>query len=257
MTREETLLQKHLTDLAMRAQTRGYTAFTDFLGLNEQNIFYHTLPSLPGVSYVMYGGYDYAERQMIAFIPDALYTLEEVRAQFPVTVLSVRQPRTGREDLTHRDYLGSLMNLGINRSKVGDILVHEDGAEILCEQRMAEYLSGELTRVRHTSVTAQITEPETLPAEYLKPRMQQLSGTAASIRPDTLIAMAFGISRSSAAPLLDGGKVFVNGRLITSAGTHLKEGDIISVRGMGRFRFVSAGGETRKGRIKVTLEKYI
>ena len=257
MTKEETLLSKHLMELAARARSRGYTVFSDFLGLNEQNIFYHSLSALPNVSYVMYGGYEYAERQMIAFIPDAPYTFEDIQSEFPILDLSVRLPRQGREELTHRDYLGSLMNLGIDRTKIGDILVHGEGAEILCEERMADYLSSELSRVRHTAVNCKIIHPSEIPDAYLTARTSTVQGTVASIRPDSLIAMAFGGSRSSISPLIDAGKVFVNGKQITSAGVHLKEGDIISVRGLGKMRFVKEEGETRKGRVKAVVERYI
>ena len=79
----------------------------------------------------------------------------------------------------------------------------------------------------------------------------------ASVRLDKLLALAFNASRSSLTGLIEGGKVFVNGKLVTSNGYEPKEGDLVSVRGMGRFRFQGTGGQSKKGREYVTLWRYI
>ena len=120
--------------------------------------------------------------------------------------------------------------------------------------RIADFICENLTRVRHTSVMAKRVEREGFSYE---PRVEERTGTVASVRLDSLLSLAFGASRSSLAGQIEGGKVFVNGRLVTSESCRLKEGDLISVRGMGRFRLQEIGGQSKKGRSYVTLCKYI
>lgn len=267
MTKEEEVFQRHLLDLADLAWQRSITVYSDFLNLNEQNIFHDIQQSFSGVQTKTFGGYDCAERQMVAFIPDALsYDMELSPAfegfrdpssscGFPIRCLRIspRNPRFS-EDLSHRDYLGSLMNLGVDRSKLGDIVLQEPDALLFCETKMADYLTRELTRVRHTAVCCQAIDCGTL---HYEPKLQEITGSVASVRLDALMSLAFRASRSSLVGLIEGGKTFVNGRLTTSNGCRLKEGDLISVRGYGRFRYRGVRSESKKGRLFVTIEKYI
>ena len=122
MNREEELFKKRLKDLASAADRRGIVVFTDFMNLNELNIFHSCTREFGYVSYQLFGGYEHAERQIAAFLPDALsYSYD-----FPIISLKIRPlQKKFAEDLSHRDYLGALLNLGVDRSKIGDILVGE------------------------------------------------------------------------------------------------------------------------------------
>lgn len=254
MTREEELFQRRLIDLANTAWNRNIITYTDFLNLNEQNIFHSTLPQLSFVESRLFGGYEHAERQMVAFIPDALLNSYEEQPH-PIACLRIA-PLNARfsDTLNHRDYLGSLMNLGIDRSKTGDIVIQEKDAYLFCHEKIADYLSHELTRIRHTTVICQLCNINEL---HYEPKLEEITGTVASVRLDALLSLAFNTSRSSLTGLIEGGKTFVNGKLITSNGYHLKDGDIISVRGMGRFRFCEILTATKKGRYLVKIQKYI
>ena len=119
---------------------------------------------------------------------------------------------------------------------------------------MAPFISENLTRIRHTTVSVSQVE---LGEFHYEPQYKEITGTVASVRLDRLLSMAFGASRSSLTGLIEGGKVFVNGKLVTSNGYQPKEGDLISVRGMGRFRYQGGGGQSKKGREYVTLLRYI
>lgn len=138
------------------------------------------------------------------------------------------------EDLTHRDYLGSILNLGIDRSKTGDILIENNTAILFAHDDIVSFLCSELTRIRHTSV-----KTEELPSFDIQytPKYEELTGTVASVRLDSLLSLAFSSSRTKLSGLIEGGRVFVNGKLITSNGYQPNEGDLISVRKMGKFRF--------------------
>ena len=251
MNKEETLLRKRLTELSRQAYHKDIVTFSDFLNLNELNILHTTPKDLFPARYETFGGYEMAERQMVAFLPDALY----YEYQYPMQVLKIRpaNPRFA-EELSHRDYLGSLMNFGVERCKMGDILLLEDCAEVFVCQNMAGYLCQELTRIRHTVVQTELVAPEEISYE---PRFEEVKGTVSSIRLDSVLALAYPLSRSKMTSYIEGGRVFVNGKLITSNGYHLKEGDILSVRGLGRIRYEGMLSETKKKRCLISLRKYI
>ncbi|MCI9306497.1 MAG: RNA-binding protein [Lachnospiraceae bacterium] len=251
MTREEQQTEKRLLDLGQTAYQRGIVTYSNFLNLNEQNILYGIRSELSYLRIESFGGYETAERQMAAFVPDAPLFCPE----YPIDCIQIEPLQVKfAESLSHRDYLGAILNLGLERSKTGDILVEEDRAYLFCESRIADFICENLTRIRHTAIMAGRVEKESFSYE---PKMRKIRGTAASIRLDSLLSLAFGASRSSLTGLIEGGKVFVNGSLVTSNGYQPKEGDLVSVRGMGRFRFQESGGKSKKGRSYVTLLKYI
>ena len=254
-------LEKRFAELSRTAYQREIITYTDFLNLNEQNIL-HTLPKdrlYTGV--VSFGGFGLAERQMAAFIPEALSLrwgkskLDPGDIDYPFSVLKIAPlNRKFAEALSHRDYLGALLNLGIERCKTGDIIVNGSDAMVFVHRDMVQLVLDELTRVRHTSVSvSEITLSE---LKYT-PEYEEIRGTVASVRLDSLLALAFSSSRSKLTGLIEGAKVYVNGRLVTSNGYEPKEGDVISVRGMGKFRYESTGGRTRKNRISVTVHRYV
>lgn len=258
--KEEQLLEKRLLELSRLAYNRDMITYSDFLNLNELNILHSIPKNSLYAGYVLFGGYDLAERQMAAFLPDALSLrgkTEDIRSFFygEICVLCIR-PLNEKyaEELSHRDYLGAMLNLGIDRSKTGDILIDGKNAFVFVKPKMRDFLMNELTRVRHTTVM--VTEVEFWDFRY-EPRYESISGTVASVRLDSLLALAFSSSRSSLSGLIEGAKVFVNGKLVTSNGYQVKEQDVISVRGMGKFKFCKTGNTTRKNRIYVSILKYI
>ena len=242
---------KRIRELANLSYQRDIVTFSDFLNLNEQNMVSSLKQQFPQVVMETFGGYDNAERQMVAFHPDALaFTWE-----YPIDCLKI-EPKSLKfsEELTHRDYLGALLNLGVDRTMIGDILVQEKAAWFFCQSKMTEFFLENLCRVRHTNILITVVDKqEELPA----PKMETIHGTCASVRLDSLIALAFKASRSSMVSYIEGGQVFVNGKLITSNGYEPREGDIISVRGKGRFIYDGTSHQTRKGRSSIQLSLYI
>ena len=250
MTQDEVLFQKHLSDLAGTADRRGFAVFTDFMNLNELNIFHASAQKFSYVTTKTFGGYEHAKRQMAAFIPDALL----FQWSFPIACLRIRPlNKKFAEKLTHRDCLGAVLNLGIDRSKTGDILTGEDCCWMFCTESMADFICQELTRVRHTSVMCERCSPDEIQAGI---HTEEVTGTVSSVRLDSVLAVACKASRSSLVSAIEEGKVFVNGRLVTSNGYSLKEGDLISLRGTGRFRFLEVGNQSKKGRYFIKVERY-
>ena len=251
MNKEELLLQKRLVELSRIAYTREIVTFSEFLNLNELNILHTTPKNMLLSQYKTYGGYGLSERQMAAFLPDALY----YDYQYPIQIIEISPVnRKFAEELSHRDYLGAVMNLGIERCKLGDILIEDGKAILFAKEELASYIMEHLTRIRHTTVKTSI-----LPAfeDSYEPRYEELKGTVASVRLDTVLSLAYPLSRSKVTGLIEGARVFVNGKLVTSNGYRLKEGDILSVRKMGRIGYNCILSETKKGRYMVSIRKYI
>ena len=250
MDKEEFFL-KRIRELANLSYQRDIVTFSDFLNLNEQNMVNSLKQQFPQVIMENFGGYENAERQMVAFHPDAL----AFTWKYPIDCLKI-EPKSLKfsETLTHRDYLGALLNLGVDRSVVGDILVQENTAWFFCMNKMTDFFLENLCRVRHTNIL--ITKVDD-PSEFPQPKLESVSGTCASVRLDALIALAFKESRSSMVSFIEGGHVFVNGKLVTSNGYEPKEGDIISVRKKGRFIYDGVSHQTKKGRCSVRISRYV
>ena len=250
MDKDEFLL-KRIRELANLSYQRDIVTFTDFLNLNEQNMLVSLKLHQMGVEVKLFGGYEHAERQMAAFFPESL----GFSWDYPIDCLKI-EPKALRfsEELGHRDYLGALLNLGVDRSVVGDILIKDKEAWFFCLHKMSDFFIENFIRVKHTTVlVSRVEQAEEIP----EPEFEMINGTCASVRLDALIGLAFQASRSSIVSFIESGLVFVNGKLITSNGYEPKEGDIISVRGKGRFIYDGVSRQTKKGRLGVRIRKYV
>lgn len=250
MDKDEFLL-KRIRELANLSYQRDIVTFTDFLNLNEQNMLVSLKLHQIGVEVKLFGGYEHAERQMAAFFPESL----GFSWDYPIDCLKI-EPKALRfsEELGHRDYLGALLNLGVDRSVVGDILIKDKEAWFFCLHKMSDFFIENFIRVKHTTVlVSRVEQAEEIP----EPEFEMTNGTCASVRLDALIGLAFQASRSSMVSFIESGLVFVNGKLITSNGYEPKEGDIISVRGKGRFIYDGVSRQTKKGRLGVRIRKYV
>lgn len=262
MDKEELLFKKRIQDLTRQAYQRNIVTFTDFLDLHELHILNSLNMREVGVRCRLFGGYELAERQMAAFYPDALSCYgEEIQGNelfggwsYPISCMEIT-PIASKfaEVLNHRDYLGALLHLGIDRGVLGDILIKDSTAYVFCLSHMEEFIQDNCTRIRHTAV---IIKPVSMLDQVITSDFEEVTGTVASVRLDSVIGVAFHTSRSSMIGLIEGGKVHVNGKMITSNGYHLKEKDIISVRGYGKFQFDSILSETKKGRSRILVRRY-
>ena len=245
---DEPLFKKRISELRKRAEFSYHTEFTDFLTLSEIET---AKTVLHGANYMFFGGVPDAERRMLCI---AHSDTEIAPEMFPIKGIRI-SPKNMKfaADFSHRDVLGSVLGLGLERDVIGDIFVKEKEAYLLCAEHIAAFLTEQLTQVRHTNVVCCIAEADA--SEFAK-EYQEFSRTVSAIRIDAVAAAAFGISRSSAATGISGGKVFINGREITSPAAAVKEQDVISFRGLGKARLKEIGNLTKKGRISVTLERY-
>lgn len=250
LEKEENILKNRLRELAGMSYHRGIPVFSDFLNLNEQNLFKNDYLNMPPVSIEALGGYNLAERNLIGFIPEDFNNEVSV----PISTIYIR-PLNAKfsEELNHRDFLGSIMNLGIERSKIGDIIVNEKDAYLFCVEKMAGFIIDNLTRIKHTPVICSMGSFD----EEVTLRFTEIQGSISSVRLDSVLALCFGSSRSGTISNIEEGRVFVNGKIITTNSYVLHENDIISVRGLGKFKYVGINATTKKGRHLVTIQKYI
>ncbi len=240
------LLKKRFEELSRRAEDGGYSIFTDFLDMNEQQTLF-TLKT----KFRLFGGYEGAERAVACFPPP--YS-EPENGDYPISFIEVVST-AGRytERLTHRDYLGALMSLGIKRETLGDILVCENAAYVTALDRMAEYIREGLKEIKRTPVKCTVLKE--LP-EVSLPVPTPARTVVASDRADALLASVFNLSRSEARAFFASERVFINAKATVRPDEKLNGGDIVSVRGKGRVKIVSFSGETRKGRLWADILKY-
>lgn len=245
---EDALLKKRISELRKRADFAYQTEFTDFLTLNE----IETAKSvLSGANYMFYGGLPDTERLMLCIAPENMEITPDI---FPICGMRIT-PKSLKfaEVLSHRDVLGSVLGLGLERSVIGDIYLKEKEAYLLCAERIAGFLEEHLLQVRHTNVSCMRAEAQ---ENEFEREFRLMARTVSANRIDAIAAAAFGVSRSSTATAISGGKVFINGREILSPSVQVKEGDVISFRGEGKARLKEIGGLTKKGRISITMERY-
>lgn len=245
---DELLLKKRIEELRKRATFSYQMACTDFLTLREIEI---AAAAAKGSNHRFFGGQADAERQMLCIAPEDTIITPEL---FPICVLRIL-PKNVKfaESFSHRDVLGSVLGLGLERSVIGDIYVKDKEAYLFCAKRISTFLTEQLTQVRHTQVLCRLAQAQ---EAVFEKKFQTVLKTVSANRIDAVTAAAFGVSRSSAATAVSAGKVCINGREVTSPSVIVKEQDVISFSGFGKAKLKEIGGLTKKGRIAVTLERY-
>ena len=200
--------------------------------------------------YVMvYGGYDESERLKLGFFPE--FT-EPDKSAFPISCVEISYNPHYSRTLSHRDFLGSILGLGITRDKTGDIVIEEDRAVVFTDSDIADYVVVNLEKVARTKVKTRLISNYTPKIkEALEKRL-----TVASMRIDAVLSGALNISRGRASELIKGEKAFVNWKKENSVSRIVKEDDVITLRGMGRVKINEVVGTTKKDRVLINISVY-
>ena len=253
---EDKILIAKVIDKIKFVESRNRFESTDFLDLRQQGIVKEILDKRKHDCNVFVGGYEEAERKIVIFYPDNIdkeYVKEKLIEQF-LNIISIKLPNELKEKYEHRNYLGGLMKLGIKREKIGDIIVRDDGADIIVKKEIANYISSNivgLTRFQKSKVSIkEINELIYIPneKEYIKINIP-------SMRLDCIVGELARCSRNDANKYLEEERVFVNFKEEMRASKIVNEGDYITIRGKGRFRIDKILGNTKSGRISLQIEK--
>ncbi len=249
MLKEDDILLDSIEKKIEQCIEYGKFANSSFLDIRQRNLIETVCRRRRGLDYSFYGGYEEAERTVAVFLPEYA-RLEDYN---PLDLLRITQ--NGYKELSHRDYLGSLIGLGIKREMVGDILVRRDGADILVVKSISQFLSINYEKAGRVNLKVEI-----LPVDSLivpEARFETKRDTVASLRLDSVVASAFSMSRGSAAEAIDDGNVYVNSQLCEKIDRLVKEGDKLALRGKGKVILETVGAVTRKDRTVIVIKRYI
>ena len=244
-------LQRRLKDLADKSFRQNIYTFSSFLGLAELEVYYKMEKELWFAHPTLFGGDDGAERKIIRFGSLEEFGYEEA---FPIVCLHIKPLLAKFADkLSHRDFLGALMNLGMERNCIGDIRVGEKEGYLYCQDTMAEYICDNLTQIKHTHVKCKVVEQiGTTQAD----EPEEKNVLVSSLRLDGCIAKLYNISRTESLNLFQSGRVYVDGRLTENNSRALKGGETVNVRGYGKFIFNGVKYETKKGKLCLEMLVY-
>ena len=246
------MITKRFEELAQRAYRENRFVFTDFLDMSQLSGFYDMERDLSYAGTKVFGGTEGCERCMVRFGSPESAGYEE---EFPIELLRVSPIQKKFSDaLTHRDFLGSVIGLGLERTKIGDIVVKDNEAYIFVSDSISDYIIETLGKVKHTTV--KVSRCIDIPEE-IAPKLTEESIIVSSNRLDAIIAKVYNLSRDTAVKCISEGRVYINGREMTGNAKSLKAGDTVSVRGKGKFIFDAEGGTTRKDKLYISIKRYI
>ncbi|MBS4534203.1 RNA-binding protein [Clostridium sp. D2Q-14] len=224
---------------------------SDFLDPHQRKLSYSILNRFSDIDYYEEGGYDYAERKIIIMYPEYL---RHTDLDNEVSAIEVRT-KYRYSNLNHKDFLGALLGLGVKREIIGDIIVSDDFAHIIMSKELKDYILLNLDTVGKESVN--VKEISLQDIYIKKDEYEKVYTTVSSLRLDTIVSSAFNLSRNDSSKIIKGEKVKVNFQPIDNISYCVNEGDLISVRKKGRMRLESILGESKKGKLKVQINKYI
>lgn len=248
---ENKLIKARLKELAETSYRQNRYMFSHFLTPMELTVLDEMAEELSFADYDTYGGNENCERQMVRFGSERMFGYVE---EYPISVLLI-EPLSAKfaETLEHRDYLGAIMNLGIERDVLGDILIKDKKAYLFCMESIAEYLISTLDKIRHTNVKVTQVSGK---IEALAKTLKDTEVLVQSPRFDAIVAAIGKLSRSEAQQMFRDKKVLLNGRVCENNSMILKEDSTFSIRGYGKFIYTGCGNQTRKGKTYVHLKQY-
>ena len=247
---EDRLLLARILDKYQQSQRRNIPVSTEFLSPREQAMAEAVLRTA-GVrsGYAFDGGYEAAERKILRFLPD---WAEGEQGELAFLRADFHGPDSA---LTHRDILGSLMGLGVERDRLGDILVSAHSADIVAAASLRDFFLrewGEAGRVKLT-----VTEIGREDLEVPQAQVKTVRDTVSSLRLDAVAASAFGLSRGRAAELIAAGRVSLDHAACLKPDKQVGQGAVLTARGLGKAKLIEVGGLTKKGRVGIVIERYL
>lgn len=250
---EERVALARALDQLERAQNRSIPCATQFLSPAQRAALEPLIAAVGHPRHLFCGGYEGAERTICVFLPD-WQEAEDWDAAEELAAVECAYPPTGA-DLTHRDLLGGLMGIGLVRERVGDILVGERAAQIVCLKEAAPIILSQFDQAgRYRLKLREISLAELSPAPA---QVKLIHDTVAALRLDAVLASGFSLARGKAAEAVAAGRVSLNHRECLKPDRPVGEGDVLICRGLGKCVLKAVGGQSRKGRVIIEIERYL
>lgn len=218
---------------------------SDFLDPYERKLAKSILNRFTDINYAEFGGFEESERRVMAIFPDYQY---EEDIDYSLSALKITK---ASEDLNHRDYLGAILQLGIERTKIGDILVQGDSGFIVLKSEIKDFILFNLEKIGNENIDIRECEIEEI--VYTEPNFKEIREFLNSLRLDLVISAVCKISRNNSAKIINSNKVKVNWENIDKGSKELEIGDVVSVRGFGRFIIHSFQGHSKKGNLNIVI----
>ena len=255
--KDDKILLAQILDKVEMVEKKNKIEYTDFLDLAQIEIAQKFINKIKLENYISYGGFEEAERKLIVIYPEKFNSIVvEKNLHNIVQIIRIELPDDLKGKYTHRDYLGAVIKLGIERKKIGDIIVDNNGADIIIESDIAKFLIenlGTLTRFSKSTITIQNIQ-DLRPVEI---RKEELEIIVSSMRLDNVVSELARCSRNKALEIINTVRVLVNFESETKKTKQIKTGDMVTIRGKGRFFIKDIVGQTRSGRTVIKIEKFV
>jgi len=255
--KDDKILLAQILDKLEMVEKKNKIEYTDFLDLAQIELAQKFINKIKIDNYVIYGGFEQAERKMFVFYPEKFNSIVgEKNLSNIVQIIRIELPDDLKGKYTHRDYLGAVIKLGIERKKIGDIIVDNDGADIIVDKDIVKFLLenlNSLTRFSKSAITMQNIEE----LRQVEIKKEELEIIVSSMRLDNVISELARCSRNKALEIINTERVFVNFQCETKKTKQIKSGDMVTIRGKGRFWVKEFVGETRSGRTIIKIEKFV
>lgn len=254
---EDELLISFLDDKAEECDRNSVMTSTDFLDLRKQSIAVNHLKYKKGCRYVLYGGYNEAERKIIVFLPFYIEDFNEYinlnPDENPLTVF--RADKDGFSSLTHRDYLGAITGLGIKREKTGDILVDEKGCFFFIKPSVSNYIAENFSQAGRGTITVKQIDFQN--DFHYEANVIEKCCFVQSMRLDSICSAVFSISRSKASEFIEKGLVFLDDEQIFKPDHRVSAGQKVVIKGKGRAVLKDDSSKSKKGRTALIVDIFL
>lgn len=252
---ENKLLIAKTIDKYEFCKSKNKITYTDFLNISQISIIKKFLKEENIENYVFFGGKEDADRSILIFYPEKILSKQMLEKNYEKILNIIRIKLPNGIKYEHREILSGVMKLGIKREKFGDIIITDNGADIISLLETSKILIdglNELTRFRKSEITIDnINDLKNIKTEF-----EEVKFIVTSIRLDNFVSEIAKTSRANASEIIKSGKVFINSLVEFKDSKKINKGDIITVRGCGKFIFEDIERTTKSGRLLINMKKY-
>lgn len=255
--KDDKILLAQVSDKIEMCENKNKIEYTNFLDLAQIELVQNYIDKLKIENYISYGGYEQSERKLFVIYPEKFNsTVVEKNLVSIVKIVRIQLPDELKGKYAHRDYLGAVIKLGVKREKVGDIIVDNDGADIIVEKDISKFLLENLSGLTRFS-KSKITIEKIDNLRTVEVRREEREIIVSSLRLDNVISELARCSRNKALDIINMERVFVNFQCETKKTKQIKTGDMVTIRGKGRFYIKELVGQTKSERVIVKIEKFV